>query len=57
MGDHSSPEQLKKDIRVYLAIFGALLAGTVLTVPIVLGDGGTGNYQQQQCEKNKCKNA
>ncbi len=32
MGDHSSPEQLKKDIRVYLAIFGALLAGTVLTV-------------------------
>lgn len=32
MGNHSSPEQLKKDIRVYLAIFGALLAGTVLTV-------------------------
>ena len=32
MGDHSSPEQLKKDIRVYLTIFGALLAGTVLTV-------------------------
>ncbi len=32
MGDHSSPEQLKKDIRVYLAIFGALLVGTVLTV-------------------------
>ena len=32
MGDHSSPDQLKKDIRVYLAIFGALLAGTVLTV-------------------------
>jgi caa(3)-type oxidase subunit IV len=32
MSDHSSPEQLKKDIRVYLFIFGALLAGTVLTV-------------------------
>ena len=32
MGDHSSPEQLKKDIRVYLAIFAALLVGTVLTV-------------------------
>ena len=25
-------EQLKKDIRVYLTIFGALLVGTVLTV-------------------------
>lgn len=32
MSDHSSPEQLKKDIRVYLIIFGALLVGTVLTV-------------------------
>ena len=32
MSDHSSPEQLKKDIRVYLLIFGALLVGTVLTV-------------------------
>jgi len=32
MSDHSSPEQLKKDIRVYLTIFGALLVGTVLTV-------------------------
>src|SRR5436190_16857889 len=32
MGDHSSPEQLKKGIRVYLTIFGALLVGTVLTV-------------------------
>jgi len=32
MGDHSSPEQLKKDVRVYLIIFGALLVGTVLTV-------------------------
>ena len=32
MGDHSSPEQLKKDIRVYRAIFAALLVGTVLTV-------------------------
>jgi cytochrome c oxidase subunit IV len=34
MGDHSSPEQLKKDIRVYLAIFGALLVGTVVTVAL-----------------------
>jgi cytochrome c oxidase subunit 4 len=32
MADHSSPEQLKKDVRVYLTIFGALLVGTVLTV-------------------------
>ena len=32
MGDHSSPEQLKKDIRVYLTIFGGLLVGTILTV-------------------------
>jgi cytochrome c oxidase subunit IV len=33
MGDHhSTPEQLKKDIRVYLVIFGALLVGTALTV-------------------------
>ena len=32
MSDHSSPEQLKKDIRVYLIIFGALLVGTLLTV-------------------------
>ena len=32
MGDHSSPEQLKKDIRIYLFIFGALLVGTLLTV-------------------------
>ena len=31
MSDHSSPEQLKKDIRVYMTIFGALLVGTVLT--------------------------
>jgi len=34
MADHSSPEQLKKDIRVYLTIFGALLFGTVLTVAL-----------------------
>jgi cytochrome c oxidase subunit 4 len=34
MGDHSSPEQLKKDIRVYLTIFGALLVGTVVTVAL-----------------------
>ena len=32
MGDHSSPEQLKKDIRAYLFVFGALLVGTILTV-------------------------
>ena len=32
MGDHSSPEQLKKDVRVYLLIFAALLVGTALTV-------------------------
>ena len=32
MADHSSPEQLKKDVRVYLIIFLALLVGTVLTV-------------------------
>jgi cytochrome c oxidase subunit 4 len=34
MGDHHSPEQLKKDIRVYLTIFGALLVGTVVTVAL-----------------------
>jgi cytochrome c oxidase subunit IV len=32
MSDHSSPEQLKKDIRVYMFVFGALLVGTILTV-------------------------
>ena len=32
MGDHSSPEQLKKDVRAYLFVFGALLVGTFLTV-------------------------
>jgi cytochrome c oxidase subunit IV len=32
MSDHSSPEQLKKDIRVYMTIFVALLFGTALTV-------------------------
>jgi len=32
MADHSSPEQLKKDIRVYMTIFGALLFRTALTV-------------------------
>lgn len=34
MGDHSSPEQLKKDIRVYLLIFLALLVGTAVTVAL-----------------------
>jgi len=32
MGDHSSPEAIKKSVRTYLFIFGALLVGTVLTV-------------------------
>lgn len=32
MGDHSSPEAIKKSIRTYMFIFGALLVGTVLTV-------------------------
>ena len=32
MGDHSSPEAIKKSIRTYMIIFGALLVGTVLTV-------------------------
>ena len=32
MGDHSSPEEIKKAVRTYLFIFGALLVGTVLTV-------------------------
>lgn len=32
MGDHSSPEEIKKSIRTYVIIFGALLVGTVLTV-------------------------
>ena len=32
MGEHSSPEEVKKTIRTYMLIFGALLIGTVLTV-------------------------
>ncbi len=32
MGDHSSPEHIKKTVRTYLIIGGALLVGTVLTV-------------------------
>jgi cytochrome c oxidase subunit IV len=32
MGDHSSPEAIKKSIRTYMFVFGALLVGTVLTV-------------------------
>ena len=32
MGDHSSPEEIKKSVRVYKIIFYALLAGTGLTV-------------------------
>src|ERR1041385_7544885 len=32
MGDHSSPESIKKSVRAYMLVFGALLAGTVFTV-------------------------
>jgi cytochrome c oxidase subunit 4 len=32
MGDHSSPESIKKSVRAYMFVFGALLVGTVLTV-------------------------
>ena len=32
MGEHSSPEAIKKSIRAYMFVFGALLVGTVLTV-------------------------
>jgi cytochrome c oxidase subunit IV len=32
MGDHSSPDSIKKSVRTYMFVFGALLAGTVLTV-------------------------
>jgi cytochrome c oxidase subunit IV len=32
MGDHSSPDSIKKAVRAYLFVFGALLVGTVLTV-------------------------
>lgn len=32
MGDHSSPEHIKKTVRTYLIIGGALFVGTVLTV-------------------------
>ena len=44
MADHSSPEQLKKDIRVYLIIFGALLVGTVLTVWASFIDFGSAKW-------------
>ena len=32
MGDHSSPESIKRAVRTYMFVFGALLVGTVLTV-------------------------
>ncbi len=32
MGEHSSPESIKKAVRTYMFVFGALLVGTVLTV-------------------------
>ena len=32
MGEHSSPESVKKAIRTYLIIGAALIAGTILTV-------------------------
>jgi len=32
MGDHSSPDHIKKTVRTYLIIGAALLVGTVLTV-------------------------
>ena len=32
MGDHSSPEAIKKSVRAYMFVFGALLVGTWLTV-------------------------
>src|SRR3954466_1511000 len=32
MGDHSSPEHIKKTVRTYLIIGAALLVGTILTV-------------------------
>ncbi len=32
MGDHSSPEDIKKSVRTYMFVFGALLVGTILTV-------------------------
>ena len=32
MSDHSSPEEIKKSISKYLAVFAALLVGTVVTV-------------------------
>jgi len=44
MADHSSSEQLKKDIRVYLIIFGALLVGTVLTVWASFIDFGSAKW-------------
>jgi len=32
MSDHSSPEHIKKSVRAYMFVFGALLVGTLLTV-------------------------
>jgi cytochrome c oxidase subunit IV len=32
MGEHSSPEAIKKSVRTYMFVFGALLVGTILTV-------------------------
>jgi len=32
MGDHSSPEAIKKSVRAYMIVFIALLAGTIFTV-------------------------
>jgi cytochrome c oxidase subunit 4 len=32
MGEHSSPESIKKAVRTYMFVFGALLVGTILTV-------------------------
>jgi cytochrome c oxidase subunit IV len=32
MDDHSSPESIKRAVRTYMFVFGALLVGTVLTV-------------------------
>jgi cytochrome c oxidase subunit 4 len=32
MGEHSSPESIKKAVRTYMFVFGALLVGTFLTV-------------------------
>lgn len=32
MSEHSSPEEIQKQVKTYLYIFGALLIGTVITV-------------------------